>query len=189
MPGDFKRIGVKVPPTASAREAMAVAFDVLSTGARQAGASFREPDDDWRPMWLILTKSQGTLVSGDGDKYAMVDYVAQLARRFGAVAVGHLHSSWMIDAETAGSQEALDLLIQIARDRDGSTEGLPRREIVMIALHSAAVTHQYHARIDRSDDAPPTLGAFELVADSSEDGMRFEGAMIDPIVDALKTTG
>lgn len=188
MPGP-RRIGIQVPPTASEREAHEVARDVLEGGARKVGAEFREPDDDWRPMWIVLTRTQGTLVTGSGDKHQMTHYVAQLARRFGAHGVGHLHSSWMIEPEdVGGDQDAFDTLIELVRMRDGSTEGLPRREVVMVATYTAGEARQAFAPIHRSEGAPPTLGPFGETYTTTDHGT-VEGAMVDPIVAALKRVG
>ena len=131
---------------------------------------------------------QGTLVTGDAHKHDMTEMVGRLARKFGAIAVGHLHSSWCIDVEIAGSMEELDRLEKIMRRQGGSTEGLPRREVVLLAVYCAAEARQYHAQITRHASAPPTLGPFELVG-TTADGWTNEGAMVDPIRDALRTTG
>ena len=72
-----RRRGITVPPTQTETEALAVAYDVLVDGARATGAAFTEPDDDWAPMWLVLTQSQGTLLTGNADKYTLTDQVAR----------------------------------------------------------------------------------------------------------------
>jgi len=188
MPGEYRRIGIKVPPSKDAAEAMDVAYDVLASGARRVGEAFTRPADDWRPQWLVLTRTQGTLVMGDAEKHAMAEAVGRLARKFGAIAVGHLHSAWIVDAETAGGQEEFERLYRVVQQQGGSTEGLPRKEIVLLAVYCAAEARQYHATIERHEDAPPTLGPFELAV-STADGLGATGAMVDPIVAALKTTG
>jgi len=188
MPGDFHRRGIKVRPTVSAREAMQEAYDVLTTGARKTGAEFTEPDDDWRPMWVILTKTQGTHVTGNAHKHAMTDYVATLARKYGAVAVGHLHSSWMIHAQDVDEQRFDEIHAYLRQG--GSLEDVPEsREQLMLNLHSAGETRQYHARIHRDGVRPPALDPFELAISTAEKNAEVSGAMSDPIVAALRRIG
>jgi hypothetical protein len=189
MPGDFRRIGIKVPATSSGTEAMDVAYERLAAGARGVGADFTKPDDDWMPIWAVLTKTQGTLITGNVHKHEMTEHVARLARRFGAIAIGHLHSSWLIDAEVAGGQAEYERLERIVRRQGGSTEGLPRREILMIETFSAGEVRHYHAPIHRTDAAPPTLGPFEFVLTTATAGMDARGPMIDPLVRALTKVG
>jgi hypothetical protein len=191
MPGEFRRIGIKVPPTSTELEAHDVAYRVLSRGAVNAGTRFRDPDDDWRPMWLILTREHGTVVTPGGgvDKYAMVDYVAALTRRWGAIAAGHLHSSWAV--RMPEERRAADELVEVVRSRGGSTEGLERDEILLLATYSATMARQYHAPIRRRDHAPPVLDPFELMinTDDREHDARVSGAMADPILGALARVG
>ena len=190
MPGEFKRRGIKVKPTATEAEAMEQAFGVLVTGARRTGAEFTDPDDDWVPIWLILTKLHGTLVSGNAHKHDMAEYVGRLARKFGAVALGHLHSSWMIVQEDM-DRERFDEIHRYMRNGGSLEDVAEAREIVLVALYSAAATRQYHAAISRDGVHPPTLGGFDLVAETGGDGddWRIEGAMVDPLVAALKRVG
>lgn len=191
MPGDFHRIGIRIPPTATEREALEVAYDLLATGARRVGETFTEPDDDWRPLWVLLTDTQATIVTpgDDVDKHAATDYVGRLARRWGAVAVGHLHSSWMVTFEDVDAERMAEIQ-RYMRERHGSTEGLPeRREVLLIAAYSATTARQWHAAIHRDDTQPPTLGTFDLMLDTTHDDVDLSGAMVDPLRDALRKVG
>lgn len=183
MPGKSRRIGIRVPPTKSEVEAHELVFDVLLTGARRVEAGFTDPKDDWDPIWFVLTKMQGTIVTPgpDVEKYDMVRYVGELARRWGARAVGHLHSSWLVVGAEA----------QRAHDQHGSTEGLLRQEVLLLASYTAGNARHYTARIERHPAAPPTLAAFELMFDTAdaEDGMVVTGAMVDPLMSALERVG
>jgi hypothetical protein len=81
---DFRRHGIKVPPSASEREAIDVAWDVLSLGARRVGERLTRPDDDWDPQFLIIAKHHGTLITPGTNaphKHVFAEYVAALARR------------------------------------------------------------------------------------------------------------
>ena len=169
---------------------MDAAYEVLTTGARRTERGFREPDDDWFPMWLVLTQRQGALITGNAEKRDMAEYVGRWARRVGAVCIAHLHSSWLVHSEDVGLERMRQLHQQML-DRDGSTEGIAeRREIVLLAVYSAGTARQYHAAIHRHSDAPPTLGAFELIDDTATSGdARVEGAMVDPLVEALVRVG
>jgi hypothetical protein len=191
MPGKYRRIGIKIPPTRDEDEALTVLYDVLTTGATRVGADFREPDDDWRPVWLVATPTQGTLLTTDGsvDKHAMTEVVGHYARQVGAIGIGHLHSSWMVDREVCGSDEAFDAAHRQMRANGGSTEGLPRREGVLVALSTASRLQTFWANIARADDRPPRLEPWDKVLDSDEEVLHVEGAMIDPLVAALKRFG
>lgn len=178
----FHHDGINVPPTASEAEAHSLARRVLQTGAERVALDFRRPDDDWDPMWLVLTDEKGTLVTPghNVEKYQMVAYVAKLAQRWGAVAIGHLHSSWMVTDPAA---------VQLATDRDGVTEGLPRDEVLLIATYTAGNARQCIAAIERHDDAPPTLAPFAVMVDTSSDELSVSGAMVDPLIRALAKVG
>ena len=185
MPGKFRRIGIRVPPTESEMEAHEFARDVLLTGATRVGAEFTDPDDDWRPIWFVLTKTQGTIITpgADVEKYETTHYVGDLARRWGAVAIGHLHSSWLV----LGPE-----LAQRAHDQHGSTEGIAERiEVLLLATYTAGNARHYTARIERHDDTPPTLAPLELMFDTAdaEDGTHVSGAMVDPLMSALERVG
>ena len=183
MPGKFRRIGIQVPPTESESDAHDVVRDVLQSGAERVGAKFTEPDDDWDPIWMIVTKTQGTLLmpGSDVDKYEMTDAVATLARRWGAIGLGHLHSSWIVtDPES----------VAIATERNGSTVGLPRDEVLLLATYTAGNARHYTASITRHEDGPPTLGPFELMFDATENEIvKLAGAMVDPLMKALERVG
>lgn len=103
MTTDYQRRGIRVPRTET--EAADVARDALATGARRTSESFTEPDEDWAPMWFVVTSEHGTLIAGDAHKHDMARYVAGFARRVGAVAIGHLHSSWYVDQSTVSRFE------------------------------------------------------------------------------------
>lgn len=185
MPGKYRRIGIKVPPTKSEREAHETVRHVLERGALAAEGNFTKPKDDWDPVWLVLTSTQGTMLfpGPDVEKYDMVEAVGALARRWSAMAIGHLHSSWMV----VGPE-----LARRAFDQHGSTEGIEERfEVLLLATYTAGNARHYTARIQRSDDAPPTLDPFELMFDTAtvKDGMNVTGAMVDPLMEALERVG
>ena len=113
MSQDYFRRGVRVPPTKTAAEAAQVAFDVLSDSARQIGAKFTDPEDDWTPAWVVLTPEQGTIITAPGSvandpraKTAATRYVGDYARRNGAVAIGGLASVWMVELSARPTRSA-----------------------------------------------------------------------------------
>ncbi len=59
----------------------------------------------------------------------------------------------------------------------------------MVAVYSASESRQYSAPIVRDGEHPPTLGEFELVGSTAHDMSRIEGAMVDPLIAALKRVG
>ena len=187
MPGNYKRIGIKVPETETEHDAHDHLRDALEHGALSVLERFDEPDDDWAPMWMILTRTQGTILTpGPGvEKYEMTDSVAALARRFGAIAVGHLHSSWIVLSEDAG-RDAMDEYV--ARG-GGSTEGMARRECLLVATYTVSRAVNAVAYIHRHEGAPPTLDPFEVIIDTAQSEMNLEGAMVDPLIDSLQRIG
>lgn len=190
---NMKRRGVTIPPTASEVESAEVAFDVLRKGSVQVGQRFTKPDDDWSPIWLVLTPTQGTTMTPESmrdnaEKNRMVDTVAAYAQRVGAVAIGHLNSSWQIPPGKV-SDERMDEIVAWMNSHGGSTEGVPEREeIVLIAVYTATTYWMYTALITRHENAPPTLGSYELMHTSSDKG-DLSGRMVDPLRDALRRYG
>lgn len=183
---EFKRRGIRVPPTTSEADAIEVAYRVLSVGARDNLREFTEPDDDWMPIWFVVTQRQGTVISGNAPKHEMAEYVGRWARHVGAVAIGHLHSSWLVNAEDIGEERMREL-----QQRGGLTEGIAeRQEILLLGLYSATTARQHHAGITRHENAPPTLSAFDLVYDSANPKHTdLVGAMVDPLREALVRLG
>jgi hypothetical protein len=188
-----RREGIRVPRTESEAEAIGVAYELLTSGARRVQGRFTRPDDDWAPIFLTLTKKQGTILTPDRlareDKRPTVEAVARWARRVGAVCVGHLHSSWFVLGEglPAERMEAIRLRMEANR---GSTEGIPERtEGLLLALHTAGGSAVHWGEIERRESAPPTLAPFRLLADTAENGEGFEGAMVDPLREAVWRRG
>ena len=173
MSGKFTRRGVRAPPTRSEREVADVVRDVLEQGCRRVQAEFREPDDDWSPIYLVVTpEGMGAVFTGVGDKYVTTDVVAAFARRVGAVAIGHLASTWQVNGEldTAEHRAHADALQRRVQQQGGSTEGIPGRfEAVMIAVYTATSFVVQYARIERHAMTTATRWlALEGVMDSRE---------------------
>jgi hypothetical protein len=178
----FPQLGIRVPQTKDDAQAHDLALNVLQTGAERAAVEFTDPDDDWAPIWLVLTANRATVISPGPrvEKYEAVDYVARLARRWGATALGHLHSSWIVTDPEA---------VAIATQRHGDTEGLPRQEVVLLATYTAGHARQYTAQINRHQEAPPTLEPFELIVDTATSEIHVQGAMVTPLLNALARVG
>jgi hypothetical protein len=188
MPGKYRRIGITVPETTTEHDAHNVIGDTLRTGVLGILDTFEDPDDDWDPVWMVLTRTQGTILApGPGvEKYEMTAAVAALARRWSAIAVGHLHSSWIVFAEDAGQQAMKDYI----DGGGGSTEGLARRECLLLASYTASRAINRVAYIHRHEQAPPTLGPFEVIIDTSRaNGENLAGAMVEPFLEALQRVG
>ena len=45
-------------------------------------------------MWLVPTETHRTVITGDAHKHNLTDYVAEFARRVGAIAVGWRRRGW-----------------------------------------------------------------------------------------------
>lgn len=188
----MRRRGVRIPPTTSELEVQATVYDVLHGGAVEVGRKFTKPDDDWWPMWLVATPTQGTMMVPETlrdnvEKGRMTAAVAAFAQKVSATAIGHVHSIWHIPPEKV-SDKRRDEIFALANAQDGSTEGVPEREeAVMITVYTATTFRMLLAPITRHDNAPPTLGRFELA--HSSDAGDLSGRMTDPLRDALRKYG
>jgi len=185
-----RRIGLHLKPSRSEAEAITQLYTVLTTGAHANEARFSDPDDDWTPIWLVyVADGHGTLITGDAHKHDLAQYVGAFARRVGAVAIGHLHSSWMVWQSEMTPARAAEVEKLI---RWGGTpiQALPeRQEVLLVQLHSAMAWEQHLARIERFDGAPPKLHPFERMGGSSDEGLTVTGAMVDPLREALTRLG
>lgn len=179
----YTRRGIAVPPTTTEQEAMELVHNLLTTWAKQRQSGLK-PDEDWMPIWLILTPGHGTLITGNLTPRAMTKRAADFARRVGATAIGHLHTSWTVPLAEMTEERAREAHA-LALKQDGSTEGIPERyESLLLTIHTASQQRMYIARLTRSTDQPPALGEFE-----PEPDIGMDGAMIDPLVAALKRIG
>jgi len=183
--------GIKIPPTKNEAEAMDLAYDILHRGALSVGEGFEDPDDDWMPMWLVLTKDQGHFMTPAGvDKYMMVEAVGHWAREHGAICVAHLDSTWMVKQTEDMTKERADEIFAQMQEQHGSTEGIPERtEQVMLAVYTASAYRFYQAPIIRHEGGPPTLEPFELVFSSDSTDSDLHGAMVEPIRQAIWRRG
>lgn len=184
----FEGQEIRVPPSRNETEALERVRSVLIDGARQIGEDFTQPDDDWMPLWMVV-EPQGlaTMIFSDLDKYELMTAVAIFAKLKGAIAVGFVSSVWALAAEGVGSSEELQKVMDRIQRAGGSLEDVPgREEQVMITTYSATKVELHRAVITRTDDAPPTLGEFEVM--SSDDG-QIDGAMVTPIQRALAREG
>jgi len=178
-------IKFRLPRSRSESEAASRVRRVLETGCRAVGEAFDQPDDDWDPMWLLVGRDWGLFVAGDLHKHAMAEMVGAMTRKLGAIAVGHLHSSWMVDAEHVGRDRLRE--INTYMERGGSLEELPeRREVLLLNVHTASRSQTYTADITRADDAPPALEKFRLW---DIPGGTVSGAMVDPLREGLVKLG
>jgi hypothetical protein len=188
---------MKVPATKTEREAAEVIHDLLVTGAGQVGAKFTEPDDDWDPIWAV-TDGQGRatllvpdrMVSPD-DKVRMTNAVATYARKVGAVAIGHLNSSWLVDGSDGSISETRMRAIHAQMEaHHGSTEGIAeRREALMVAVYTAGGYQHHMAFIQRHDAEPPALGPWVLFGSSDREREGAEGRMMTPLQESLRRLG
>ena len=178
-------LGHDTKPTRSEAEAAANIYTVLMTGVRAVGEGFTQPDDDWMPIWMVLDRKGGaTMVSTDLDKYDAVEAIAHLTRLKGAIAVGSVHSSWTLASDCVKDPERL-AEIQEQINAGSPVSSFPeRREEVALAIYTASNVALHTALIMRFDDKPPKLGQFKPYF-----GGQIDGAMVSPIVDALKRQG
>jgi hypothetical protein len=186
-----RRMGIRLPPSESDRDALDAIFGTLSEGVKTVAEGFYDPDDDWAPIWIVLAPAGlGTVLTGDLHKHDMTEYVGRYARKVGAIGIGHLHSSWVVMAEDGISDGRYDEIVRQMRAQDGSTEGIPeRREVLLLATYTATAWASYLARIERHAGHPPTLGPFERWGSDDPAKVSMEGPMVDPLQDALKRIG
>lgn len=191
---DINRHGIKVPRTESEGQAARAARALLINGAREVGRKFTHPEDDWHPIWAVLTQDQGTIIETGAReandpraKTKITQYVADFARRRGAIAIGSLMSTWQVilDVEKLGEQRVREIERQV-RAQDGSTEGIEGRvERLLVITYTAGNVESQHAPINRHDNAPPTLGEFAAIGDLDH----LEGRMTEPLQEALRRIG
>lgn len=191
------RRGVRVPLTASEAEAAEVALDILRHGAQTIGAKFTDPDDDWLPTWAVITPDHGTII-GTGQheandqraKAAVTRHVASFARRVGAVAIGSLMSTWVVELDVKGDPERARQIQRQVEAAGGSLENIAERvERLIIFVYTAGSFTTYWATIDRHENAPPMLGEFKAELRSSDEGASLTGRMTEPLQDALRRFG
>ena len=175
---------MKIRPPKSEAQAVEVARATLNDGCRRVGADFTDPDEDWSPMWLVVEKKVASLLTSDVHKHVMAEAVGFYARRHAAIAIGHLHSSWLVDYQSMSPLRAK--AIQREMEATGTTEGIPERiEVLLLATYSASIAKGWTARILRREDRPPVLGLFRPMPGHGQMG----GAMVDPLRAGLVKLG
>lgn len=178
---EFER--TKIRPPRSEAQAVSEVYQQLKRGAERIGRDFTHPEDDWRAMWLLVTRKEGVLFTGDMHKYDLAEAAGALGRRLGAVAIGHLSSSWLLMLEGLSPERHAEIDAHV--NAGGSFEDLPERvEAVMIQALSATISQLYTATITRYPDRPPELGPFKR-APTGE----MSGAMVDPLREGLVRLG
>jgi hypothetical protein len=86
-------VKIKVKPTKSEADGMKNVYDILASGARSIERSFTEPDDDWEPVWVVITPDgQGTMLGSEMHKHTTAEIVGSYARKVGAHVVGYIWS-------------------------------------------------------------------------------------------------
>lgn len=181
---------IRLPPTKTEAEMMKVMRDLLTGGAHHVGKGFKDPDDDWQPIWLVAQKDAGTIISGDLHKHDMTQMVSLYARNVGAIGVGTVQSAWMVGTGMGMSPERAREAQAYMEAHGGETKGIPERvEVVMVALYTATAWEYHMARIFRRKRRPPRLGPFEKNLGSDEGKTHTSGAMVDPIQQALRRMG
>lgn len=175
---------IRVPPSATEKEALEHIYGLLSGGAEHVGKSFVLPDDDWISVWAFISRDGfGTIISGDLHKYDMVERVGQLAREFDAVAAGSLNSSWGLIRDDIGP-ERMEELRQLHLNGMPLSEMPESSELLVLVLYTAGTVEAHSAIINRFDDRPPTLQPWEKFG-ADEIG----GRMVEPIQAALRRIG
>ena len=178
---------IRLPASKTEAQAAATTRRWLERGARDVGRDFTKPDDDWDPIWLVVSRDSGLLIASDETvhKHDMAELVGATARRLGAICVGHVHSSWLI-LFTEIDEPRRSELVRHMQETGGETEGVPERiEILMLAVYTASTSAMWYGRIERHDDAPPTLARFERAPTDGET----TGAMVDPLRAGLVKLG
>jgi hypothetical protein len=169
---------------------MKVAYDWLAAGARRVGKGFKRPNDDWAPIWLVMTPDgHGTLITAGTDfntgKRLMARAVGEFARIGGAHVVAWVHSGWIIETAKL-SPERTQAIRRRMLEQDGSTEGIPERVEALVILVLSATRVDYHqAYIRRAPGRPPRLGPFRHTPEASG----LSGAMYEPLQAALRRLG
>ena len=177
---------VKVKPTKSEEEGMDHVLRVLAEGARSIEQGFKEPDDDWAPIWLIINPDGvGTFYLSELDKELTAELMGKQARAMGAHVVGFIGSSWGVDAKDVPEDER-------KRFRELVQAGTPvaempyRVEQVVISIYAASQVRLYNAVITRYEDQPPHLGEFYRLDDPE---MEVEGRLVNPVQAGLRQLG
>jgi hypothetical protein len=178
-------VKIKVKPTKSEADGMKNVYDILASGARSIERSFTEPDDDWEPVWVVITPDgQGTMLGSEMHKHTTAEIVGSYARKVGAHVVGYIGSTWSLDSGAIPESERKRIWEMVEAGTPVS-EMPYRTEAVTITLYSASQIQLYTAEITRFEDKPPVLGdftRFDLAADIS-------GAMVEPVQAGLRRMG
>ena len=165
---------VNFPGYKSPEEMLDKIAELLKSGAEKCGKDFTDPKDDWYPVYLVvLGPGEAKLVTGTGDKYALVNAIAEGVSATGAVGIGQLNSSWM--------QMRPDMT-----PPKGSIAGKPgSEEGLLLTVYSRTNWWIEWAPIKRHKTRPPLLDAWKRMMERKE-GEEVRGAMFDPLLQASK---
>jgi hypothetical protein len=165
---------------------------VAQNGVEDVGREFEEPDDDWRPLLIIETKTHdGVLVwfdprflgSPEGKDALAYTVIPELIKTHDGIAVAMVTSAWYV---------SVDKREDFTMPESGSLADHPGREEAVFVNGMTATRHRFaQATIHRTDDGPPTLGPWKVHADDGQTNPPFhmEGRMVEPIRRALARQG
>ena len=149
--------------------------EFLKSGAENCRESFKNPEDDWMPMYLVVFDAgPARLITSTLDKHALVNLIAQAAGGCGAVGIGQLNSSWRLMWEKENGMPKGPI-----SKEPGQEEGL------MMALYARTDWRVEWSPIKRHKSKPPLLGPWEVMMRRKE-GAEVGGLMFEPLFKALR---
>ena len=149
--------------------------EFIKSGIEKNRQKFKKPDDDWLPVYLVaMPDGKSALCTSTADKHVLVQFIADLAKQFGAVGIGQPNSSWR-----RVEKDKLNLPIGSIAGKPGSEEGL------MLVVYTRTLWQLEWAPIRRDGKKPPTLAPWETML-KREKGSEAAGLMFDPLFQALR---
>lgn len=155
---------------------------MVKDGVEAVGKSFEQPDDDWMPVLFLLdADNQGTWVGIDGRFMAspesknrlMRDVIKPMIAASGAKKMATVFSAWGVQLDKDEVEERGAPSVPPSKHPD-------RMEMVMVTCFDSEKVVSYQANIQRDDENPPTLAAWEELPE----GMT--GRFVDGVQDTLR---
>jgi hypothetical protein len=167
-------------------------FSAALTGVVGTEEDFSEPDDDWLPIMLLIDDHRGLSVAAIDGQFMADDeakemlaqsVIPRLVKEVDAVAVAFVSSTWMSRGpRLPGASVPAVVEPETGEVRPRRPSEDPNRiEAVVVVACSLKGEITAVAEIQRTDDAPPTLGEWETNRSSKRSPGRFTNAIYEAL--------